>query len=193
MKTTAFAGNKIYSTNVEDENIKIDQILKEFFQNTNKYQYTHYIKNRWENIYLNPQDIPAVLPLISFSISTALELFRDILKPHQTLVIPHELLGYEKNEFWFNAASKGESTAMHNHIENAIVSGVYYLQASNNSANLFFKSGKNNELEIEVETGKIILFPSELDHYVPENQSSETRISLAFNCYIFSLSASTIH
>ena len=193
MKTTAFAGNKIYSTNVEDENIKIDQILKEFFQNTNKYQYTHYIKNRWENIYLNPQDIPAVLPLLSFSISTALELFRDILKPHQTLVIPHELLGYEKNEFWFNAASKGESTGMHNHNEHAIVSGVFYLQVPENSANLFFKSGKDNELEVKVEPGNIVFFPSELDHYVPENKSNEMRISLSFNLYKFPISASIMH
>ena len=50
MKKTVFAGHNIYSTNVEEENINIDQILKEFYQNTEKYQYTHYIKKRWENI-----------------------------------------------------------------------------------------------------------------------------------------------
>ena len=190
MKKTVFAGNRIYSTNVVNENIKIDQILKEFFQNTEKYQYTHYIKKRWENIYLSPQDVPSVLPLLSFAMSTALELFRDVLEPHQTLIIPHALLGYEKNEFWFNAASKGQSTRMHNHNEQALVSGVFYLKAPNNSANIFFKSGKDEELKIEPKTGKIVFFPSVLDHYVPENTSSETRISLAFNCYKFPISAS---
>ena len=49
---------------------------------------------------------------------------------------------------------------------------------------LFFKSGKNNELEFQVETGKIVFFPSALDHYVPENQSTETRISFSFNLYL---------
>jgi hypothetical protein len=190
MKKTVFAGHNIYSTNVEEENINIDQILKEFYQNTEKYQYTHYIKKRWENIYLSPQDVPSVLPFLSFAMSTALEIFRDVLEPHQTLIIPHALLGYEKNEFWFNAASEGQSTRMHNHNEQALVSGVFYLKAPNNSANIFFKSGKDEELKIEPKTGKIVFFPSVLDHYVPENTSSETRISLAFNCYKFPISAS---
>ncbi len=190
MKKTVFAGHNIYSTNVEEENINIDQILKEFYQNTEKYQYTHYIKKRWENIYLSPQDVPSVLPFLSFAMSTALEIFRDVLEPHQILIIPHALLGYEKNEFWFNAASEGQSTGMHNHNEQALVSGVFYLKAPNNSANIFFKSGKDEELKIESKTGKIVFFPSALDHYVPENTSSETRISLAFNCYKFPISAS---
>ena len=193
MKKYTFAGHSIYSTNEIDKEINIDQILQKFQQNSEKYNYTHYINNRWENIYLNPKDIPTVLPLLSFAISTALELFQDMLKPHQSLVIPHELLGYEKNEFWFNAATNGESTGMHNHNENAIISGVIYLQIPENSANLFFKSGKNNELEIEVETGKVIFFPSELDHYVPENKSNEMRISLSFNLYKFPISASIMH
>ena len=193
MKKITFSGHSIYYTNQIDHEVNIDRILQEFHQNCEKYDYTHYINNRWENIYINPQYIPSVLPLLSFALSKALEIFRNILKSHQSLIIPHELLGYEKNEFWFNSASKGESTGIHNHIDHATVSGVFYLKAPDNSANLFFKNGKNNELEIEIETGKIVLFPSELDHYVPENESSETRISLAFNCYKFPLSASIIN
>ena len=193
MKKIVFSGYSLFSTDVCDENIDVNNILLEFDNNTSKYNYTHYINNRWENIYLNPQDIPSVLPLLSFALSMALELFRDTLEPHETLIIPHELLGYEKNEFWFNSASKGESTRMHNHIEHAIVSGIFYLHVPENSANLFFKSANKSELEIKAETGKMIFFPSELDHYVPENNSSETRISLAFNCYKFPLSASALN
>ena len=190
MKKTVFSKNSIYSTNVADDNIKIDQILKEFYQNTDKYQYTHYIKNRWENIYISPQYVPSVLPLLSFAMSTALDIFRDVLEPHQTLIIPHALLGYEKNEFWFNAASEGQSTGMHNHNEHALVSGVFYLQIPDGNANLCFKIGNDEELKIESKTGKIVFFPSALDHYVSENTSSETRISLSFNCYKFPIAAS---
>ena len=190
MNKTVFSGYDIFSTNVVDKTIDIIQIIKEFQKNSEKYNYTHYINNRWENIYLSPEDIPSVLPLLSFAISKALELFCNILKPHQTLIIPHELLGYDKNEFWFNATKTGESTGMHNHIEKAIVSGVFYLQVPDNSGNLCFKSGKNNELEVETKTGQIIFFPSELDHYVHENKSDKMRISLAFNCYKFPLIAS---
>ena len=193
MKKTIFSGHSIYSTNVLDDNINIKLILNEFHQNTENYQYTHYINQRWENIYLSPQVIPSILPFLSFALSSALEIFRDSLKPHQTLIIPHELLGYEKNEFWFNAAFRGESTGIHNHIKEAVLSGIFYLQVPVNSANLFFKCGKNKKLEVTAKTGKLIFFPSELDHYVPENQSSEMRISLAFNCYKFPLLASAMH
>ena len=190
MKKTVFSKNSIYSTNVKDDNIKIDQILTEFYQNSEKYQYTHYIKKRWENIYLSPQNVPSVLPLLSFAMSRALDIFRDVLEPHQTLIIPHSLLGFEKNEFWFNAASEGQSTGMHNHNEQALVSGVFYLQVPDGCANIFFKNGKDEEFSIESKTGKIVFFPADLDHYVPENKSNETRISLSFNCYKFPISAS---
>ena len=192
MKKATIAGHSIYSTNEIDKDVNIDQILIEFQKNSEKYSYTHYINDRWENIYLSPQDIPSILPFLSFALSKALELFRGMLNPHQTLIIPHELLGYDKNEFWFNVASNMQSTRMHNHIKEAVVSGVFYLQVPKNSANLFFKSGKNNELEMEVEAGKIIYFPSELDHYIPENKSSDMRISLSFNLYKFPLSESVM-
>ena len=122
-----------------------------------------------------------------------MELFRDALKPHQTLIIPHELLGYDKNEFWFNSAYEGELTSVHNHNEHAQVSGVIYLQVPINSGNLFFKKGHDNELEVEATKGKIVFFPSNLDHYVTENKSTEKRISLSFNCFKFPLSSSIIH
>ena len=192
MKKIIFKKHPIYYTKAEDKNINIDLILKEFYHNTKEYQYTHFINERWENIYLSPQNIPSVLPLLSFALSKALEIFRESLEPHQTLVIPHALLGYEKNEFWFNSASAGQSTGMHNHNEGAIISGVFYLKVPDGSANLFFKCGKDKDLEMQSKTGKMFLFPSKLDHYVPENKSSDTRISLAFNCYIFPISA-TLH
>ena len=74
MKKIAFEGYNIYSTIVGDKNIIIDQILQEFHQNTANYQYTYYIKDRWENIYLSPQYIPSILPVLSYAISKALEL-----------------------------------------------------------------------------------------------------------------------
>ena len=99
------------------------------------------------------------------------------------LIIPHELLGFEKNEFWFNIASKNQSTRMHNHINNAVISGVFYLKVPKDGANIIFNIENKKSLEIESTTNKLILFPSELDHCVPKNKSEEDRISLAFNCY----------
>ena len=103
------------------------------------------------------------------------------------MVIPHELLGYEKNEFWFNSALPGESTGVHNHNGKAIISGVYYLQVPEKSGNIIFIHENKEKLEVPAKPGKLIFFPSELDHYVKENKGSGKRISLSFNCYLFPL------
>ena len=187
MKKDNFLEHSIFSTTISDKKIDIDVILDEFHNNTDNHTHTHFINNRWENIYINPQKIPSVLPLLSKIISEAIKIYHHRLKPHQTLVIPHELLGYEKNEFWFNSALPGESTAVHNHNGKAIISGVYYLQIPDKSGNVVFIHENKEELEIPVKPGKLIFFPAGLDHYVKENKGSRKRISLSFNCYLFPL------
>ncbi len=170
---------------IMDSKSAIDRnaIREDFFAHKKKYSFTHFVGQRWENIYLKVSEIPVVKPLLHFAIDTAIELYREELKPHETLVIPHDLLGYEKNEFWFNAAKPGESTEVHNHNGKAFLSGVYYLQVPKGSGNIHFKLDDGNEYAIKAEQGKLILFPAELDHYVPENCSNNIRISLAFNLY----------
>ena len=187
MKKDNFLEHSIFSITISDKKIDIDVILDEFHNNTDNHTHTHFINNRWENIYINPQKIPSVLPLLSKIISEAIKEYRSRLKPHQTLVIPHELLGYEKNEFWFNSALPGESTGVHNHNGKAIISGVYYLQVPEKSGNVIFIHENKEKLEIPAEPGKLIFFPTELDHYVQENEGTEKRISLSFNCYLFPL------
>jgi len=187
MKKDIFLEHSIFSTTISDKKIDINAILHEFQKNTKHHTHTHFINNRWENIYINPQKIPSVLPLLSKIISEAIKEYRARLKPHQTLVIPHELLGYEKNEFWFNSALPGESTAVHNHNGKAVISGVYYLQVTEKSGNVIFIHENKEELEIPAKPGKLIFFPAELDHYVKENKGSEKRISMSFNCYLFPL------
>lgn len=182
MKKIDFSGDSIYAANCNIETTDIDKLLVEFHNHIAEYNYSHFIRNRWENIYLSPTLIPAVLPILSYVISKASLVYE------QSLIVPHELLGFEKNEFWFNSAETGESTSEHNHNKDALISGVLYLQVPGNSGNLFFKKGKSHELEVPAEKGKLVLFPSQLDHYVPENQSRSDRISLSFNCFNFPLS-----
>ena len=181
MKKYFFSGNTIFSTKCIDKKIDINQILLEFHDNKSEFNYSHFINRRWENIYLNPAKIPSVRPLLSYVISKASQLYE------QSFIVPHELLGFNKNEFWFNSAKKGESTRLHNHNTSAIISGVFYLQVPMKSGNLFFKNGNSYELEITPETGKLVLFPSQLDHYVPDNKNKEKRISISFNFYKFPL------
>ena len=187
MKKDNFLEHNIFSTTISDKKIDIDVILDEFHNNTKYHTHTHFINNRWENIYINPQNIPSILPLLSEIHSIAIEEFHTKLAPHQTLVIPHELLGYKKNEFWFNASLPGESTGAHNHNGKAFISGVYYLQVPKKSGNVIFIHENKEELEIPAKPGKLIFFPAGLDHYVKGNKGSGKRISMSFNCYLFPL------
>ena len=181
MRKHSFCGHEIYSTDVPGEKVDIDQILSELFINKKDYSFSHFIQKRWENIYLDPALVPAVLPVFSLAVSFSRQAY------DQKLIIPHELLGFKHNEFWFNIAKPGESTGVHNHKDKSTLSGVFYLQIPEKSGHLFFKKGKSHEVEFQVKTGQMVLFPSILNHYVSENRSKSTRISLAFNCFTFPL------
>ena len=184
MNKLQFCGFNIYSINVDNNIVNSSKILSEFYLQKNKHIYSHYINNRWENIYLTPVLIPSVLPLLTFATSFAKKTFK------QKLIIPHELYGFEKNEFWFNIAKPGESTELHNHKAKSSISGVFYLKVPENSGNIIFTSGKKHKLEIQAKPANIILFPSLLNHYVPKNHSYLDRISLSFNCFRFPLEKS---
>ena len=62
---------------------------------------------------------------------------------------------------------------------------MFYLQIPKNSGNLNFKSERSEIFELKPKTGKLVLFPSKLNHFVTKNKSDEQRISLAFNCFTY--------
>ena len=98
---------------------------------------------------------------------------------------------------WSVKINKGDKAAIHGH-SSSLVSGVYYLKKENiNSGNLSFHknqsyintfpdyiTGYDNSATFHSTSGTILLFPSHLEHSVEENESNETRYSLAFNFYV---------
>ena len=98
MKKFLFSGDSIFTIRSLEENFDIDQILLEFNNQKKEFDYSHFIQKRWENIYVNLMNVPAVLPFLSYAAATASKFYQ------QSLIIPHELLGFNKNEFWFNSA-----------------------------------------------------------------------------------------
>lgn len=92
-------------------------------------------------------------------------------------------------ESWFNISRKGGFQHFHCHPESHI-SGVYYFQTNGNDGNIKFECNssalknsifRQNCIEIPPEVGKIILFPSFLDHAVMMNTTNDQRISITFN------------
>lgn len=98
---------------------------------------------------------------------------------------------------WINKMKKGSRVNLHRH-EHSAVSGAYYPTWGFDNAPLIFRnpvapykmaelasdSTAYNDLEQEVPGGfgRLILFPSYLEHYTKENNSDE-RLVLSFNAY----------
>ncbi len=98
---------------------------------------------------------------------------------------------------WAIVNGKMASNSVHNH-PNSILSGVYYLQASEHCGGIFFSDPRPAsqmlippveefnlwtipKISYKPHVGTMLLFPSWLLHGVDMNRSEELRISLSFN------------
>ena len=149
---------------------------------------SHYIMGRWENIYIPLTCVPQVKKILS----AAGKMANKIL--NQQVIVPHTELGYSHDQFWFNIAKPGQSTAWHDHKEGAVLSGVYYVDVPEQGGNIKFRQktkGHQKEWSISSKTGRMVFFPSALDHAVEKNESNRDRISLSFNFFALPLKSST--
>ena len=96
---------------------------------------------------------------------------------------------------WVNRHKFQDKSHEHNH-RNCLYSGIVYLECEPNGGDLIFTNHKFEMISpdrthyniynsmkwtIRPEKGMVIMFPSDLFHFVTENLSSEIRYSLAFN------------
>lgn len=90
---------------------------------------------------------------------------------------------YQIQNSWFTLMKKDNYIHIHNHGRSDI-SGVYYVQSSDDDGNLFFESPtqwNTNRIPIKPEVGQLLLFPSWLYHGVTNHTTDYPRISLSFN------------
>ena len=97
---------------------------------------------------------------------------------------------------WFNIQKRGSTIMQHNH-RRSVISGAFYIYADKDAAPITFASplmghkmyepafGGTTDYDVEytnvpAETGKLVLFPSWLEHYVGYN-NSDMRVTLSFN------------
>lgn len=98
---------------------------------------------------------------------------------------------------WANINPKNTQHSTHYHF-NSIISGVFYLQTTDNDSITFHNDAKtlldfkkslyniyNSETwEIPVKPGMIAIFPSQLTHSVKIHDTNTERISIAFNTFV---------
>lgn len=98
---------------------------------------------------------------------------------------------------WLNYTETKQFHHEHTH-PNSIISGVFYISASDSDAIEFYKGGteefviavntyntyNSRKWTFPVRTNDLILFPSNLSHSVAMQDREDTRISLAFNTFV---------
>lgn len=124
----------------------------------------------------------------------------DLLYQTQYEIYQQEGLAGEPvlGNMWANLNYPGGSNAMHIH-PNSLWSGAYYVTAEPTSGNIYFEDPRaislmtmprrtaeqpiNSQRIIDSlpQPGRLIMFPSWLNHGVRENLSGKNRISVSFN------------
>jgi hypothetical protein len=129
---------------------------------------THFFGGRFENLYLEPERIPALAPVL-----------------HQAEACAGRILGHAPRSlrigFWLNAQGPGQSTSEHTHEEcDELLSGVYYVKVPAESGDLLLRDGYFR-IQVTPVAGLFLFFPPNLPHRVETNRSDEQRLSIAFN------------
>ena len=100
---------------------------------------------------------------------------------------------------WLNYTKMNGFHHEHDH-PNSIISGVLYISANKDNdvisfrrsdykqIQIFYKEANDYntiQTDIRVESGDLVLFPSNVSHFVPQTENNQTRISLAFNSFVY--------
>lgn len=98
---------------------------------------------------------------------------------------------------WLNKSKRGEFHREHMH-PNSIISGVWYPQINEKMPSIEFIKDERRDVSLNIQTfnnyncsamrpatkrGDLFLFPSNLRHSVPPNNTDDERISLSFNTW----------
>ena len=126
---------------------------------------THLFHGRYENIYLTPEQVPALTAL------------RREVHRHAAAILQHE---HFQSGCWFNHMPPQAVTSRHNHDDGfELLSAVYYVRVPPRSGELILYTDPVQCLTPAA--GQLVFFPPSLDHEVSVNQSAHHRLSIAFN------------
>lgn len=128
---------------------------------------SHYFEGRFENIYMDRQQVPALKIVLD---QAAVEV-QNILRSDR---LP-------RVGFWFNEMMPGHRTLPHTHDDDdERMSGVYYIQVAEFSGDLLLGKPPSQQ-RITPKAGRLIFFSPDLVHEVEANQSGQMRLSLGMN------------
>ena len=103
----------------------------------------------------------------------------DIVKLRRTVMIRNTPGLIDDTDWWINYSEKGDHNPIHTHA--ATLSSVIYVKNSKDNST-FFKWG-NNIIEYKPKDGWVVMFPSDLPHWVEEKTTSKERITGSINLH----------
>lgn len=129
---------------------------------------THFFHGRYENIYLKNNNFAPLALLLTDAKQQAAK-----------------VLNCQSDElsmdFWFNDMPPKHITDWHRHdVLDERLSGVFYVHIPENSGNLLLKNKPTIECVIPKEND-FVFFKPDANHYVEENKSSQSRLSIGMN------------
>ena len=160
----------------------VEQLRKNCYKN--EYNYT---SNETEVLLYKPMKL--VNEFIEVAVS---DYFRRIINPSKSNKITPVI-----TQSWLNFTKESESHHPHAH-PNSLLSGVFYFNAEkeidnisffqNNYDRIYIESDKHNKYNatsysFAVNSGDLLLFPSNLHHKVNTKKGKNLRVSLAFNVF----------
>lgn len=126
------------------------------------------------------------------------EILKHVDNYVKNIISPIDDISFYITCSWLNWTNKNGNHHQHSH-PNSIISGVYYINADIEKDRIqLFTPNKHGTIDfipkdynlfnspmwwIPVETNKLVLFPSTLEHSVDTIKDDYTRISLAFNVF----------
>ena len=132
-------------------------------------------------------------------------LFRSFIQSNintyiEKVIIPRTKVDLYITQSWLNYTKAGQYHHVHTH-PNSVISGVFYINATQGDKITFSKQTRDMILEFEtddfqlfnskswffdVSSNNIVLFPSTLQHRVEtlDQKKTDVRISLAFNTFL---------
>jgi hypothetical protein len=166
------------------------RLIDEFLGSRPEHQFSHPGGGRDENTIVQLH----LVPTTDVVLRTAEKIGSELVGAPLLVNRDPEDLG-----FWFNAMEgQGIETLVHNHAGAAVLSGVYYVKVPPGSGSLRFTKERSHYFEpslrhwvnegrffedhlLDPEEGMMVLFPSFQDHAVTANESTDLRLSIAFN------------
>jgi len=129
---------------------------------------SHYFHNRFENIYIEHQQLDELSPVLAALEQAALSILKTSTQKLK--------IGY-----WFNLMEPGQLTSLHSHDDfDEMLSAVYYIKVPGNSGTLRLHARTQTTL-IRPKAGEAIFFSPSLPHDVSINNSTQSRLSLGIN------------